>query len=247
MAAGCRWAARTSGATSSTASSWAAGSTAPAVRPDHAADHHGLRRRRWARPPAGAVWLNADRLSPFDYWQFWRNTEDADVGRFLRLFTELPLDEIARLEKLGGRRASTRPRRSWPIEATTLAMARAAARRRPRPPRARAFEQGAALPRACRRGGRRRTTWRAGIPVIELLFLAGLAASNGRGPPPDPGGGARLNDEAIADEARAVTAGDLTPTACSSCPPARSGTCWSRWGNGRGKMERWKGGVTAPA
>ena len=50
----------------------------------------------------GAVWLNAERLSPYDYWQFWRNTEDADVGRFLRLFTELPLDEIARLEALGG-------------------------------------------------------------------------------------------------------------------------------------------------
>src|SRR3712207_7276899 len=51
---------------------------------------------------AGAVWLNADRLSPYEYWQFWRNTEDADVGRFLRLFTELPLDEIGRLEQLGG-------------------------------------------------------------------------------------------------------------------------------------------------
>jgi tyrosyl-tRNA synthetase len=51
---------------------------------------------------AGAVWLNADMLSPYEYWQFWRNTEDADVGRFLRLFTELPLDEIARLEALAG-------------------------------------------------------------------------------------------------------------------------------------------------
>ena len=50
----------------------------------------------------GAVWLSADRLSPYDYWQFWRNTEDDDVGRFLRLFTDLPLDEIARLEALGG-------------------------------------------------------------------------------------------------------------------------------------------------
>src|SRR5690606_6632805 len=50
----------------------------------------------------GAVWLNADMRSPYDYWQFWRNTEDADVGRFLRLFTDLPLDEIARLEALPG-------------------------------------------------------------------------------------------------------------------------------------------------
>ena len=51
----------------------------------------------------GAVWLNADEFSPYDFWQYWRNTEDADVGRFLRLFTELPMDEILRLEALGGR------------------------------------------------------------------------------------------------------------------------------------------------
>src|SRR3546814_20287815 len=51
---------------------------------------------------AGAVWLNADALAPYDYWQFWRNTQDADVGRFLKLFTDLPLDEIARLEALEG-------------------------------------------------------------------------------------------------------------------------------------------------
>ena len=57
---------------------------------------------KMGKTAAGAVWLNADRLSPYDYWQFWRNTEDADVGRFLRLFTDLPLDEIARLEALRG-------------------------------------------------------------------------------------------------------------------------------------------------
>ena len=57
---------------------------------------------KMGKTAAGAVWLNADRLSPYDYWQYWRNTEDADVGRFLRLFTDLPLDEIARLEALQG-------------------------------------------------------------------------------------------------------------------------------------------------
>jgi tyrosyl-tRNA synthetase len=57
---------------------------------------------KMGKTAAGAVWLNPDRLSPYDYWQFWRNTEDGDVGRFLRLFTELPLEEIARLESLGG-------------------------------------------------------------------------------------------------------------------------------------------------
>ena len=62
---------------------------------------------------AGAVWLKAELKSPYEYWQFWRNSEDADVGRFLRLFTLLPLTEIGRLEALGGRR-STRPRRCWP-------------------------------------------------------------------------------------------------------------------------------------
>src|SRR5690606_25062577 len=57
---------------------------------------------KMGKTAAGAVWLNAERCPPYQYWQFWRNTEDADVGRFLRLFTELPLDEIARLERLGG-------------------------------------------------------------------------------------------------------------------------------------------------
>lgn len=57
---------------------------------------------KMGKTAAGAVWLNADRLSPYDYWQFWRNTEDADVGRFLRLFTDLPLDEIRSLEQLTG-------------------------------------------------------------------------------------------------------------------------------------------------
>jgi tyrosyl-tRNA synthetase len=57
---------------------------------------------KMGKTAAGAVWLNADMLSPYDYWQFWRNTEDADVGRFLKLFTDLPMDEIARLEALEG-------------------------------------------------------------------------------------------------------------------------------------------------
>ena len=75
----------------------------------------------------GAVWLNADRLSPYDYWQFWRNTEDADVGRFLRLFTDLPLDEIARLEALAGQRDQSPPRKCSPTEATALCHGREAA------------------------------------------------------------------------------------------------------------------------
>ena len=68
----------------------------------------------------GAVWLRADRLSPYDYWQFWRNTEDADVGRFLRLFTDLPLDEIARLEALPGA-AVNEAKKRLATEATAIA------------------------------------------------------------------------------------------------------------------------------
>ena len=67
----------------------------------------------------GAVWLNAERLAPYDYWQFWRNTEDADVGRFLRLFTDLPLDEIARLERLAGAEINE-AKKMLATEATTL-------------------------------------------------------------------------------------------------------------------------------
>src|SRR6202034_2485329 len=74
----------------------------------------------------GAVWLAADRLSPYDYWQFWRNTEDADVGRFLRLFTDLPLPEIARLESLGGAEINE-AKKVLATEATALAHGRAAA------------------------------------------------------------------------------------------------------------------------
>jgi tyrosyl-tRNA synthetase len=69
---------------------------------------------KMGKTAAGAVWLNADLVSPYEYWQFWRNTEDADVGRFLKLFTVLPLDEIERLTALKGAR-STRPRRSLPL------------------------------------------------------------------------------------------------------------------------------------
>src|SRR5439155_23684355 len=74
----------------------------------------------------GAVWLNPDRLSPFDYWQFWRNTEDTDVGRFLRLFTELPLAEIARLEKLRDAEINE-AKKVLATEATALAHGREAA------------------------------------------------------------------------------------------------------------------------
>ena len=155
----------------------------------------------------GAVWLNAERLSPYDYWQFWRNTEDADVGRFLRLFTELPLDEIAELEKLegaGDQRGEEDPRH----RGDALAHGEAAALEAAETAR-RTFERGRSGRRPADDRGRRATSWPPASPVVELLVRAGLAASKGEARRLIKGGGARLNDAAIGDEARAVTAADL--------------------------------------
>ncbi len=154
---------------------------------------------------AGAVWLDPARLGPYDYWQFWRNTEDADVGRFLRLFTDLPLDEIARLERLEGAELNEAKKR-LATEATALAHGPAAAEAAAETAR-RAFEEGAAaaglptveVPRA---------RLADGVPAFELFRLAGLAASNGEARRLIRGGGARLNDERLEAEDRLVTAED---------------------------------------
>ena len=150
----------------------------------------------------GAVWLNADRLSPYEYWQFWRNTEDADVGRFLRLFTELPLDEIARLDSLEGA-AINDAKKILAIEATALLHGRPAA------------EQAAATAQTTfEQGGTAETLptffiEQPGIPLIRLLTESGLTASNGEARRLIRAGGARLNDEQITDEARQITQTDL--------------------------------------
>jgi tyrosyl-tRNA synthetase len=124
----------------------------------------------------GAVWLTADRLSPYDYWQFWRNTEDADVGRFLRMFTDTSLTEIARLDQLGGAEINE-AKKILATAATALAHGQAQAELAAETAR-RAFEEGAAvdtlpsitMPTA---------ELAAGIPLIRLLVESGLAASNG--------------------------------------------------------------------
>lgn len=153
----------------------------------------------------GAVWLNAEQLSPYDYWQFWRNAEDADVGRFMRLFTDLSLDEIAAFEALEGA-AINDAKKALADAATTLlhgaeaaATARAAAES--------AFEKGQIS---------------ADLPTVELAkdevigamiaavaTRAGLSASNGEARRLAQGGGLRLNDQAIADGARLITADDV--------------------------------------
>ena len=154
----------------------------------------------------GAVWLNAEKLSPYEYWQFWRNTEDADVGRFLRLFTELPRDEIAPLERLEGSEINE-AKKVLATEATALCHGREAA------------ETAAATAHAVFESGGRgsdlpmitlpRDLLACGIPAFELFSRAGLAASNGEARRLIRGGGARINDTPVENETRTVSLADL--------------------------------------
>ena len=145
----------------------------------------------------GAVWLNADKLDPFDYWQFWRNTEDADVGRFLRLFTLLPLDEIGRLEALGGTEINE-AKKVLATEATRLAHGGAAAEEA-RGAAAAVFERAgdeAGLPEIALEPA----SLAGGLAVVDALVTAGLAQSKGEARRLIRGGGAKLNDARVDDE-----------------------------------------------
>jgi tyrosyl-tRNA synthetase len=156
----------------------------------------------------GAVWLNAERLSPYEYWQFWRNTEDADVGRFLKLFTELPLAEIARLERLADAEINE-AKKVLATEATALAHGREAAEAAAETAR-QVFETGGpgddlpqiAVPR---------DALARGIPAFELFVRGGLAASNGEARRLIKGGGARINDTVVTAELQPVSLTDLDP------------------------------------
>ena len=161
---------------------------------------------KMGKTAGGAVWLNADRLSPYDYWQFWRNAEDADMGRFLRLFTELPLDEIGRLESLQGAEINE-AKKILAFEATRLAHGEQAAREAAETAR-RPFEEGAAasgLPTVDVEPDRLDD----GMPVVELLVQSGLTASKGEARRLIKQGGIRLNDRTVTDETAAVRADDL--------------------------------------
>ncbi len=162
---------------------------------------------KMGKTAAGAVWLSPDRLSPWDYWQYWRNTEDADVGRFLRLFTDLPEDGITRLERLEGAEINE-AKKVLATEATALVHGRAAALEAEETAR-RTFEQGRAatgLPTI----GVPRDELGAGIPAFALLRRAGLAASNGEARRLISQGGARLNDIRLDDADRRIGAADLS-------------------------------------
>ena len=161
---------------------------------------------KMGKTAAGAVWLNADRLSPYDYWQFWRNTEDADVGRFLKLFTDLPMDEIARLEALQGAEINE-AKKVLADEATGLMHGRAAAAASRGAAEA-AFEQGR-LSQDLPSFEVARAELEAGVQIAALAADAGLAGSRGEARRLAQGGGLRLNDEAILDGARVVTLADL--------------------------------------
>jgi tyrosyl-tRNA synthetase len=154
----------------------------------------------------GAVWLNAERLSPYEYWQFWRNTEDPDVGRFLRLFTELPLAEITRLEALQGSEINA-AKEVLATETTALCHGRAAAEAAAETAR-RVFAEGGIgedLPVT----ELERAQLEAGQPAINLLHRTGLASSLSEARRLVRGGGARVNDAVLSDESRRLTLADL--------------------------------------
>jgi len=155
----------------------------------------------------GAVWLNEERLPSWDYWQFWRNTDDADVGRFLRLFTELPLDEIGRLEALQGQEINE-AKKVLATEATRMARGAAAAEAAAETAR-RTFEEGA-LAESLPTVEVPRADLEKGIPAFELMRRADLAASNGEARRLIRGGGGRINDAPFAAEDQAVTLADMT-------------------------------------
>jgi tyrosyl-tRNA synthetase len=149
----------------------------------------------------GAVWLNEEQLSAYDYWQYWRNTEDADVGRFLRLFTDLPMDEIPRLEALKGADINA-AKIALATAATALCHGKAAAEQAAETAR-KTFAEGVAavtLPRI----EIPRAELEAGIPVIDLLVRAQLAQSKGEARRLVRAGGIRMNDEAVTDETMAA-------------------------------------------
>jgi len=163
---------------------------------------------KMGKTAAGAVWLNADLVSPYEYWQYWRNTEDGDVARFLKLFTVLRLDEIEKLAALKGSEINE-AKKVLATEATALVHGRAAADDAANTAR-KTFEEGTLaenlptveIPRADLAGG---------LGVLAAFVKAGLASSNGDARRQIKGGGLRVNDAAVTDEKMTLTPANLTP------------------------------------
>lgn len=154
---------------------------------------------KMGKTASGAVWLNADMLSPYGYWQFWRNTEDADVGRFLKLFTTLPLTEIAKLEALGGSEINI-AKKTLADKATAMLHGQKAAEDASETAR-KTFEEGesaAGLPTL-------ELDLSAGVGVLQAAVLAGFSSSNGEARRSIQGGAIRVNDVAVSDEKLQLT------------------------------------------
>ncbi len=155
----------------------------------------------------GAIWLNADMLSAYDFWQYWRNTEDADVARFLKLYTTLPMDEVSRLATLGGAELND-VKKILATEVTALLHGRTAAEQAAETAR-KTFEEGSIaenlpsidVPSA---------DLEAGIGLLSLIVRAGLATSNGEARRHVQGGAVRINDQQVTDERQAIGTGELT-------------------------------------
>ena len=163
---------------------------------------------KMGKTAAGAVWLNADMLSPYDYWQYWRNTEDGDVERFLKLFTVLPLDEIARLAALQGQEINE-AKKTLATEATALLHGREAAEQAAGTAR-RTFEEGALaedLPTVAIQSGE----LDKGLGVLSAFVQAGLCASTSEARRQIKGGGLKVNDETVTDEKMTLSPANLTP------------------------------------
>ena len=153
----------------------------------------------------GAVWLNADMFSPYDFWQYWRNCEDADIERFLKIFTRLPLDEIARIAKADVNDA----KKILATEATAIVHGREAAEQAAETARA-TFEQGAidlSLPTTEISAAE----LKAGTGLLAAFVAAGLAGSNGEARRHLSAGALKINDAAVSDERGTLTDADLLP------------------------------------
>src|SRR5262245_3049074 len=163
---------------------------------------------KMGKTAAGAVWLNADLVSPYDYWQYWRNTEDGDVARFLKLFTVLPLREIGGLAALKGQEVNE-AKKVLATEATALVHGREAAELAAETAR-RTFEEGA-LAETLPTVDIPRVKLEGTLGVLTAFVDAGLVASNGEARRHIKGGGLKLNDVTVTDEKMVLTPRDLTP------------------------------------
>ena len=157
---------------------------------------------KMGKTAAAAVWLNSDQKSPYDYWQFWRNTEDSDVGRFLRLFTDLPLDEIARLEKLEGGELNE-AKKILATEATAMLHGRKVADDAAQTAR-QTFEEGTMA------GGLPTIIAKLPEGILSLVVSAGLASSNSEVRKLIANNGLKLNDQPVTDPKMIVDAGTFT-------------------------------------